>query len=398
MSSHISGARIRKELGRQIPSHRLSVSESGRYVQVEPDSLPEVAFVVSFGAREGIPMLPISQRTEHVSLNDWHIRVMFRRLRAITDYSADSGLVAVQTGARVQDLLDWLLDKGRTLPVLPDNTAQLELWEFLLSPSSGRIGPRFGCKWDQIMSLHAVLPNGKPFRNSLSPARATGPDFSKMILMGRGAFGWPLEVNMRVLPLPRRRILLSLAIDNLETAIERAWTVVREAAPEFIEIGLVPRPEESPLPSWVAFVELWGEGRTLSGRKELVLKHFGDAVHPVDVPYELLLGMKDTWQFGAGDTVQFYATRNALSGLAKVFLEEEKVEGSRVCIRGFVDNHVCVTADSSLAASCAGLSTRLTDVYASPAGLTILAAVRKALDPGGVMARVPLLWSNNREA
>jgi len=398
MSFLITGARIRKELGRRIAGHRLTVSDSGHFVQVEPDTVAEVAFVVDFAAREGVKVLPASGGLNGTALDGWHIRVALKRMSAISDYSADSGLVCAQAGARVQDLQDWLLDKGRTLAVLPDDPSDVELWEFLLSPRSGRIGPRFGCKWDQVFSLHAVLPNGKLFRNSLSPGRATGPDFSRIILMGRGAFGLPLEATVSVQPLPKRRVLLSLALSDLKSGVERAWQVAREAVPEFLEIGLLPRGAESGLPSCVAFVELWGEGRSLSVRRELVLKHFGDVASVFDVPYEKLLGMEDTWQFGPGDTVQFYARRESLDALAAAVASSELQGAARLRVRGFVDNHACVTVDSATAGTCGAFWTRPADFYTSPDGQELLADALGVLDPLAIMGSVPQIWSEPREA
>ncbi len=198
MSTGISGPRIRKELSKHIPPHRITQSDAFRLVTVQPDSPQELHFIVGFAAREGVPVVPAGASGRPPQMEGWHIRVSFSRMSAISDFSSESGLVCAQAGTRIQDLSDWLMDKGYALMVRPDLGADMELWEFLLSPDAGNFGPRHGCKWDQVFALSAVLPSGRLFQNTLSPARASGPDFSRVILLGQGTFGIPLEVYFKV--------------------------------------------------------------------------------------------------------------------------------------------------------------------------------------------------------
>jgi len=358
---------------------------------VEPDSTQEIKFVVGYAAREGVPVVPVSSRQWLPDSDRWFIRMSMARMTAISDFSTESGLVCVEAGARMQNLSDWLMDKGYALAVRPDHHDDMEVWEFLISPTSGNYGPRYGCKWDQVFALTAVVPNGRLFRNSLAPGRATGPDFSRVILLGRGAFGLPVEVYFRVRPLPNRRRLLSFALSDLAGGIERAWEVAAEANPEFLEVGFNRHPPDG-LPETFALVELWDEGSRLSMRRELVRKNFGEMATPTEVSYDVLVGFEDTYEFDPRSTIRFYADRSSLGGLMESLRSAgEGAAPARLRVRGFVDDHVCVTAACE---QPRGLLSQVhtSDVYSSPDGQRLLAEVAGVLDPQGVFSLVPQLW------
>lgn len=396
MSVQISGARIRKELGRHVPAHQISVSEASRHVIVHPHTVQEASLAVTYAAREGIAVLPLSKLAFPVSTERWHIRLSLSSLSAITDYSPESGLVGVQTGGLTEDLADWLLERDCTLAAMPDPGHSVEVWEFLLSPFAGRFGPRFGCKWDQVVALTAVLPSGRVFRNSLAPARATGPDFSRLILMGQGRFGIPLEVYFKVKRVPSRRVLMAFSITDMAGMVDQAWTLARDVGPTYLEIGAGPGHKEHGLPDRYALVELWGEGKRLTVRRELVRKHLDGVATPVDAPYETLLGLDDVHGFDRRNCRHMYAHRDETPALLEMLLRGCN-EVSQLRLRGFVDNQVCVTTGNDPGDSCWALATSGRGAYDSPDGEGLLRAVAEELDPQGILRRVPELWTEEVE-
>ena len=374
-----------------MPAHRISVSEAFRHVVVHPDTVQEASLAVTYANRAGIPVLPLSKLALPVAPDRWHLRLALARLSAITDYSPESGLVGVQAGGLTEDLVDWLLEKDCTLAAMPDPGLSVELWEFLLSPFAGRFGPRFGCKWDQVVALTAVLPSGRLFRNSLAPARATGPDFSRIILMGQGRFGIPLEAYFKVKRVPSRRVLMAFSVSDLAGIVERAWALAREVNPTYLEIGLNPGCEQHGLPERFALVELWGEGKKLTVRRELVRKHLAGVASPVDAPHETLLGLDDVYGFDRRSCRHMFAHRDGTSALLDMLLKACN-EVSQFRLRGFVDNQVCVTANGVLDDSCWALDMTGSGGYDSPDGKELLRKVADELDPQGIFARVPNLW------
>lgn len=393
MSTAISGARIRKGLGRSIPSHRISVSDAFRSVVVHPDSLHEVAETVSFAAREGVPVFPMSSTAQPITLDQWHIRLSLSRLSAITDYSPDSGLVCVQGGVNMAYLAEWLQEKDHTLAVASDFAEDLELWEYLLSPHSGRFGPLYGSKWDQVFALKAVLPSGKPFANSLAPARATGPDFAQVLLMTAGRFGIPLEIYLRIQRLPPRRMYLAFELDDLAASLDTAWAIARDITPVYLELGATLSGDGS-LPSRFMLVELWGEGRRLSVKRELVRKAIGDLGRHLDLGPEALAAATSSPGLKPRDCAHLFLHRKDL-GRAVGQLLDRCCDSGQLRLRGFLDNQVCLSTDvhtlDQARLDFGGVRT----VYSSDDGSELLSEVADQLDPGGVFARIPQLWERS---
>jgi len=390
MNSTLSGARVRKELGRQLPAHRITVSDSGRHVQVEADSPQDVAFVVTYAERDEIPVFPVPTFGTIPPVEGWHIRLSLSRLSAITDFSPDSGLVCVQCGTSMEQLADWLAEKGFALGVSPEHSGGMELWEFLLSNASASFGPRFGFKRDQVLALSAVLPDGRTFRNSVSPARSTGPDFSRPLLHSGGRFGLPLDFYLKIHALPAQRVFLTFAVDHLDAALERAWEVAEAATPEFLEVGRN-RLGAPGLPERFALAELWGEGKTLAVRKELVRKLFSDVGKPSDVPYEVLIEFEQTYRFVPGQTRHVTLSRDSLR---QVTADMASGGGgpSRLRIRGFVEGMVGVTADCGDEAECSLLPPDEAECCASSGSSRILESAARMLDRSGVFSMLPELW------
>ncbi len=390
MNGTLSGARMRKELGKQLPAHRITVSDSGRFVQVEADSAQDVSFVVTYAARDQAPVFPVPAVGTIPAVDGWHIRLSLSRLSTITDFSPDSGLVCVQCGTSMDHLADWLAEKGFALGVSPEQSEHMELWEFMLSNASASFGPRFGFKRDQVLAMSAVLPDGRTFRNSVSPARSTGPDFSRPLLHAGGRFGLPLDLYLKIHALPAQRVFLTFAVKDLAAALERAWDVAAAATPEFIEVGRN-RYASPGLPERFALVELWGEGKTLAVRKELVRKRFGDVATPSDVPYEVLLAFEQTYNFAPGQTRRVTLSRDSLRRITKDIVSS-RGSPSRLRVRGFVEGMVGVTADCGDAEECALLPPDEAEGRASTGSSRLLESAADALDRSEVFTRIPELW------
>lgn len=380
MTTPVSGTRIRKELGRFIPSHRVVISEPTRSVTVRPESVPEVCSVVQYAQSEGIPLFPLPEHGSVPQTEGWSLVVSLQGLKSVLDYSPDSAIVTVEAGATMEAFSDWLHEKHLTLTTAPETDSPIALWEYLISPEVGRFGPKHGAKWDQVLNLTAVLPNGRVYRNTASPGRSVGPDFSKLILMGRGRFGLPLELTLKVHAKPPRRETLVFGMPTLEAALEQAWGLAEEAMPEFLEVGM--QRTGTATQAWIS-VELWGEGNRLSVRKEKVRKRLGTDAAVLDLPPgQAASTLSERTDHGNFESRELTATAQELAASVSGDLE--------IRVRGFLDSHACliVRHHERQVMPCSG---RLT-MHSSPDGERMLKAIAKELDPAGIFSHIPALW------
>lgn len=382
MATPLSGNRIRKELGRFLPSHRVVVSDPNHIVTVRPESVPETCSVLQFAQSEGVPVFPMPEHGAVPGLNDWSIVLSLSGLKSVVDYSPDSLLVTVQAGATLEAFNDWLHDKHLCLATTPETTAPISLWEYLLSPEVGRFGPRLGAKWDQVASLSAILPNGRLFRMTVSPGRSVGPDFSKLILMGRGRFGLPLELTLRVYPKPSRRETLVFVMPDLTTALDAAWRVAEESTPEFLEAGMLRVAGNTQ--AWLS-VELWGEGNRLSVRKERTRKQVGATASPLETNQAASLPASSLGPHAIHGNLP---RQDVLRVLAPGLEAQQYDMGVR--IRGFLNGHACVIARGENIRVKAGADPH--GSHSSSDGEQLLGLIAKELDPAGVFSHVPSLW------
>ncbi len=380
MSTPVSGSRIRKDLGRFLPAHRLVVSDPQRSVTVRPESVPEVCSVIQYAQAEGVPVFPLPEHGRVPQLEGWCLVVSLSGLKSVLEYSPDSALVTVQSGATLEAFGDWLHEKHLTLATGPETEGPIALWEYLASPEVGRFGPKYGAKWDQVMNLTAVLPNGRIYRNTSAPGRSVGPDFSKLILMGRGRFGLPLELTLRVHTKPPRRETLVFGMPTLAEAMEQAWPLVEETSPEYLEVGC--QRTQGATKVWLS-TELWGEGNRLSVRKEKVRKRLGPGAFAMEAtqiqPASTLHRTTDHGNL-ARDAV--------LEGLADLL---QQIKGDvDIRVRGFLDSHVCIIVrhQGESVTRCSERSS----MHSSQDGEKMLRGIALELDPSGVFAHVPSLW------
>ena len=388
MSQAISGSRAKKELVRILGGHRVVQSEAHRYIMVYVDSPQSASAAVAFAQSEGIPVFPHFVGLEEPRSNEWSIRLNLERLNAVTEFSPNSRLASFQTGIRVESMFEWLYDRNLDLGISPETFSAMELWEFMLNPSPGRFGPRFGQKWKQVFAIKAVLPNGRLYSTSLAPARATGPDFSSLILLGRGRFGIPLEMTLRLQTNPRKKHYLAFALDSLADGLEPAWDVSRHTKPEYIELGTNKDRAEPNLPEHFLRVELWGEGNRLSVRRERVKRALRNVGRQVDIPYETLLGLDQTYGFREATSCQMFTSRSRLPEALKQIEQQAADRVSKVRVRGFVDSHACITVDCPSMDDCDMSPFHPVGVYGSARSGDIQMEIARHLDPNGIFADI----------
>lgn len=380
MTTPVSGTRIRKELGRFLPSHRVVISEPTRSVTVRPESVPEVCSVVQYAQSEAIALFPQPEHGSVPQTEGWNLVVSLQGLKSVLEYSPDSAFVTVEAGATLEAFSDWLHEKHLTLTTAPETDTPIALWEYLVSPEVGKFGPKYGAKWDQVLNLTAVLPNGRVFKNTASPGRSVGPDFSKLILMGRGRFGLPLELTLRVHAKPPRRETLVFGMPSIDTALEQAWKLLEDALPEFLEVGT--RRVGSSSQAWVV-AELWGEGNRLSVRKEKVRKRLGPEAVALDAPPgQATSTLRQQTEHGNFE-------KRELADTVKELMDTD-LGDLEIRVRGFLDGHACliVRHQERLVMPCSG---RLT-MHSSPDGERMLRAIAGELDPAGIFKHIPALW------
>ncbi|MBM4395947.1 MAG: FAD-binding oxidoreductase [Deltaproteobacteria bacterium] len=156
------------------------------------------------------------------------------RLTEILDMDPVSGTVTVQAGMTVQQLENYLREKGYTIGYVPALKRHLPVGEYLATAPPGDSSPRYGSVRENCIGMSAVLADGTLFSARPSPRRAAGPDLMHCLIGGHGRYGVITAACLRVFPLPAVREAVAYALDDAVLAVSLVRSVlVREAAPEW---------------------------------------------------------------------------------------------------------------------------------------------------------------------
>ncbi len=407
MERRTSQAALRRDLQRVLPRHRMrGTRDRGRGIIVRPEKPGELQQIVRIAWDAEVPVLPMGLSHARIQPKELHLRVDLQGLNKILEYDASSGLVTVQGGVTLRGLSDWLSSKKKVLSVHYMGNDGIQLWEFLSQPWAGGYGPAAGHKLDQAVALSALLPSGEEITSTLSPRRAVGPDPSRLLLSGEGRFALLTRATLRVVDAPVRVARLAFGGPKLARHLDTFWELCEAIRPAEIQIvcrrrTLTAKDEGS----WYTVLWcLWGEGRDLVRRKELVIKGMAPAFSALRLqnPYALegTCPINDT----EGAYAEYTALRRDLPTFCRRLADNllsGRIDGYRVF--GFLNGAVSVGAscgpeaeDGGVSYGVDGLADGIPGVHLGsgpPSTRDLQDALAEALDSRGTFSLVHRLWT-----
>lgn len=185
---------------------------------VRPNSVQQVAEVMSWADMTRTAVVPYGGGSgvcgSIVGLND-AIVVDVSRIDAIVDLDETSQLVTVQAGVLGARLAEWLEARGYTLGHEPQSVAISTVGGWIATQACGQLSARYGGIEDLIAGLEAVLPGGRVLRSKVAPRTATGPDVARLLVGSEGTLGIVTEATFRVARIPQQRVDVCLSFDHM---------------------------------------------------------------------------------------------------------------------------------------------------------------------------------------
>jgi hypothetical protein len=405
MERRTSLASLRRDLQRVLPRHRVrGTRDRGRGIIVRPEKPGELQQIVRIAWDAEVPVLPMGISHSEIQHEELHLRVDLKGLNRILEYDASSGLVTVQSGVTLKGLSDWLSSKKKVLPVHCLGNDEIQLWEFLSQPWAGGYGPATGDKLGQVVALTALLPDGEEISTTISPRRAVGPDPSRLLLSGDGRFALLVRATLKVVNAPVRVARLAFGGSNLVRHLELLWRLAEVVCPNEIRIVSRRRVPGDEGPRYTVLWNLWGEGRDLVRRKELIIKGMTPAFSTLRLQSPYIMEGTCPLTGAEGAYAEYLAQRRDLPAfcnrLSEALLAEE-IAAFRVF--GFMNGAVSVGAICSPSVEkddtpCGleGLSDGIPGVSrvgGPPATRDLENRLAEALDPRGTFSLVHMLWS-----
>ncbi len=150
-----------------------------------------------------------------------------RRLDRMIELDPISHTARLQPGLRGPQAEELLNARGYTLGHFPQSYEFATIGGYAATRSAGQASTGYGRSDDMVMALTAATPSG-PLRLGRAPRSAAGPDLRQLLLGSEGAFGVITEVTMCVCPLPAVRRYEGWFFKSLQAGLEVVRTLEQE--------------------------------------------------------------------------------------------------------------------------------------------------------------------------
>ena len=116
----------------------------------------------------------------------------------------------------------------------------------------GYLAGKYGSMGEQVLGLEAVLGTGEVVRTRAVPKSSTGPSLRHLLIGGEGVFGVITEVELRLFPVPERRVLAGFRFPRFESGLEAVMEMIAiQLRPSMIDYE-----EDDPEPGMLRLGEL----------------------------------------------------------------------------------------------------------------------------------------------
>jgi alkyldihydroxyacetonephosphate synthase len=197
---------------------------------VRPASTDEVATVLRYANQQRVPVVPFGGGSGvggGVLPDGATIVVDLRRLDQLLELNETALQVRVQAGMFGHIFEDALQARGYSMGHWPQSVALSTVGGWIATRAAGQYSTRYGSIEDMLLGLEAVMADGRVVRIKSTPRRAAGPDPRHLFLGAEGTAGIVTEATFKVFPLPESRRLLSFTFPDFDAGVEAMRLIVR---------------------------------------------------------------------------------------------------------------------------------------------------------------------------
>ncbi|GAA1402812.1 FAD-binding oxidoreductase [Catellatospora coxensis] len=175
---------------------------------VAPADHDQVLAVLAVCAEHRLAVVPFGGGTSVVGgltpEADGHVTLDLRRLDRLVAVDPVSRTAVLQAGLPAPRADELLAEHGFTLGHVPQSYEYATIGGFAATRSSGQASAGYGRFDDMVVGLTVATPRGT-ISTGRAPASSAGPDLRRLFLGSEGAFGVITDVTVRVRPLAAER-------------------------------------------------------------------------------------------------------------------------------------------------------------------------------------------------
>lgn len=196
---------------------------------VYPKSREEVAQILRFCNRRGVPVVPFGQGSSlegQTIPTRGGISLDLALMDAIVEIRPDDFLVRVQPGVTHEKLNAHLKEHGLFFPVDPGWDASIG--GMAATNASGTNAVRYGAMRDQVLGLEVVLADGMVMRTGgMAMKSSAGYNLTALFVGSEGTLGVFTEITLRLYPIPEHVVAARSVFPDIERAGRAAVAMIR---------------------------------------------------------------------------------------------------------------------------------------------------------------------------
>jgi alkyldihydroxyacetonephosphate synthase len=209
--------------------------------RVRPGSAAEVAEVIRRAGAHRAAVHPVGAagRTPRAFAGEPRPRVLVstRRLDQVLQLDETSLLVHAQAGLTGLELERILAPRGLSIGDYPPVVLTSSLGGILAVRTPGKSSARHGFFEEAVVSVSAVLADGRTVHTRAAPRRATGPDLARVLCGSEGTIGFLTSAVLRIHARPEARLVAAYVLPSVDAAVSAIYLALREeAAPSGMRI------------------------------------------------------------------------------------------------------------------------------------------------------------------
>jgi D-lactate dehydrogenase (cytochrome) len=200
---------------------------------VFPASREEVAGVLSFASRCGIPVVPYGEGSSlegHTIPTRGGISLDLSLMSEVLEVRPDDFIARVQPGVTHGELNCVLREHGLFFPVDPGWDASIG--GMAATNASGTNAVRYGAMRDRVLGLEVVLADGTVMRTGgMAMKSSAGYNLTGLFVGSEGTLGVFTELILRLQPVPEHVLAARAIFPDIESAGRAAVAVIRAGVP-----------------------------------------------------------------------------------------------------------------------------------------------------------------------
>lgn len=188
-----------------------------------PCNTEQVAALVRLCAEAGAAITPQGGNTGLVGgqIPQGEVLLSLERMRAIRDIDPVADAMTVEAGAILTSVHEAAHGAGRHFPLSLASQGSATIGGLISTNAGGVHVVRYGVMRDLVLGVEAVLPDGSIFHglNSLRKNN-TGYDLKHLFIGGEGSLGVITAATLKLFPRPQARIVAMAALNSADLALD----------------------------------------------------------------------------------------------------------------------------------------------------------------------------------